>query len=89
MSYQLMKNLTFVLLFLCGVATLANTAKLTGTVEQIDKARRTITLVIPPGPGRELHASAEMLQNLHIGERVEVEVSDDKITAMRKKFSLP
>jgi len=64
-------------------------AKFSGTVEYIDKTHRTIKLMTPPGPSRELQVPTDVLQNLHIGERVEVEVTGEQITAMRKTLSVP
>ena len=89
MSNWCIRSVSLALICLCCVSTLAMAAKLSGTVEYIDKTSRTIKLMTPPGPSREFQAPANVLQNLHIGERVEVEVSGEQVTAMRKTLSVP
>jgi hypothetical protein len=92
--YDYVRCLVYALVILCVVPAWAAREKISGTIENIDRDKRTITLQTEQGQIRELPIPADRLEDLQlkglqIGESVEVELEEQRVTAIRKKLSTP
>lgn len=96
MNYAVVENVHMPLILgrtltlaLAGLLTisalvLAATETVVGTIQDIDVQRGTMTLMTRDDQTRKLRVSAEQIENLQDGDRVEVEVEDGVVRRIRK-----
>src|SRR5262245_29331021 len=75
------------MVFVASAVALAADETVSGTIQNLDASKGQLTLKSEEGQTVQLQAPAELLAGLHAGDAVEVKVSGQKATLIRKQES--